>query len=76
MQFAFDFPLQPGFSKKLFFLTDGGVGNHKAVVDLVIKNQRKMQLHTLGIQCEGEDEELVLDCAKYGGGTASVVEDT
>ena len=53
MKFAYDMILPKGYSKKIFFLTDGGVGNHKAVVDLVKANADKANLYTLGIQCSG-----------------------
>lgn len=28
MEFAFNFQMEEGYSKKIFFLTDGGVGNY------------------------------------------------
>lgn len=37
------------YDKKIFFLTDGGVGNSNAVVKLVKENAHKVKVHTFGI---------------------------
>ena len=54
LTFAFDRKIPNGYNKKIFFLTDGGIGTdvgggHKAVVKCVKKNAHKAQLHTIGI---------------------------
>lgn len=72
LTYAFNKPLPKGYEKKIFFLTDGGVGNHKAVVQLVKDYASKAKVFTFGIQCYGSDLKLVEDVAKVGGGTCSL----
>jgi len=47
--------MKPGYQKRIFFLTDGGVGNHDRVVEVVKANADKASVHTFGIQCTGRD---------------------
>jgi hypothetical protein len=56
LTYAFKMPLKKGYEKKIFFLTDGGVGDHSAVVNLVKSNAHLAKIYTFGIQCTGRDE--------------------
>lgn len=73
LKFAFNMPMKEGYEKKIFFLTDGGVGNHGAVVKLVADNSKAAKVFTFGIECSGSDEKLVIDTARVGGGTCSII---
>ncbi len=56
-----------GYPKHIFLLTDGGVLNAKAVVNMVAANNKYSRVHTIGIG-NGASEEIIIGCAKRGKG--------
>ena len=53
--------------RSVYLLTDGAVGNTKAVVELVMKNNENCSVNTFGIG-SGADDNLIRNGAKAGKG--------
>ena len=60
--------------KRIFLLTDGQVGNSREVVNQAKFANDSIRTHTFGIG-QGCDEQMVIDVAKAGRGSHSLVLD-
>ncbi len=61
-------------AKRLFLLTDGEVTSPNKVVELTLKNAKKIKVHTFGIgkKCS---KDFLVEIAQVGRGSANFVDE-
>ncbi|XP_076095358.1 von Willebrand factor A domain-containing protein 5A-like [Mytilus galloprovincialis] len=62
------------YPRQIFLLTDGGVGNTEAVVNLVGQNSHNSRVFTFGVG-HGASTSLIKNVAKAGAGRATFIKD-
>lgn len=60
------------FPRYVFLITDGGVGNVQAIVDLVEENRKNTRVSTIGIG-SGASSELIEKVAEAGKGSSTLI---
>jgi hypothetical protein len=71
---VFSSDLEAGWVRSVFVMTDGGISNTSAVLDLIRSSAGTCRVFTFGLGA-GVSESLVLGAAKAGNGTAVFIQD-